>query len=150
MKIVHLNRMNCDSSQLEKNSQKKSRFFFFVVAVVVLWKINNHMKKTWHEEKQLMPHFIVEVFPQARGNGMWTIHRFSNIKQTFKYKIHFERVVFTRMKPNKHSDLSLGFEGLNEIIYVLYLTKKYVREQRRHQGSFAVNWYQKENGFLKV
>lgn len=36
-----------------------------------------------------------------------------------------------RVKPNKYLYLSLGFGELNEIIYVFYLTKEYLSEQRR-------------------
>lgn len=89
-------------------------------------------KKTWHEEKQLMPHFAIEMFPQARGNPVWMM--FSLCFHSF----HFERVVFMRVKPNKYSDLILGLGGLNEIIYVFYLTKKYLSEQRFRGGSLCI------------
>lgn len=36
-----------------------------------------------------------------------------------------------RVKPNKYLYVSLGFGELNEIIYVFYLTKEYLSEQRR-------------------
>jgi len=62
------------------------------------------------------------------------------VNDVFKYNFHFERVVFVRVKPNKYSDLSLGFGGLNEIIYVFYLTKKYPSEKRRCRGRFSVHW----------
>lgn len=55
-----------------------------------------------------------------------------------------------RVMPNKYSDLSLGLGGLNEIIYVFYLTKKYLSEQRRCQGRFSVHWYQKQNIFESI
>lgn len=67
------------------------------------------------------------------------------MNDVFKYRFHFERVVFMRVKPNKYSDLNLGLGGLNEIIYAFYLTKRYLSEQRRCQGRFSVHWYQKQN-----
>lgn len=77
MKIASLNRMNCGSSQLEKNSQKRVclYFFFFV-------EDQQPYEKTWHEKKQLMLHFAVEMFPEARGNWVWMM--FSNTKFTLK------------------------------------------------------------------